>query len=76
MENIKVRVENGRIIGEAPPGMPEGTELELRLADPGDDLTEEEVTALNKALAAGWRSLEEGRFRLAGDVISELRARR
>jgi hypothetical protein len=76
METIKVRVENGRIIGRAPPGMPEGTELELRIADPGDDLTEEELKNLNKALEAGWRSVEAGRFRPADVVISELRARR
>lgn len=71
-----MRVENGRIIGRAPPGMPEGTELELRIADPGDDLTEEELKNLNKALEAGWRSVEAGRFRPADVVISELRARR
>ncbi len=76
METIKVRVENGRIIGKAPPGMPEGAELELRLADPGDDLTEEELAALNKALEAGWRSIEAGRFRPAGEVIAELRTKR
>ena len=76
METIKVRVENGKIIGSAPPGVPEGTELELQIADPGDDLTEEELAALNKVLEAGWRSVEAGRFRPAGEVISELRARR
>ena len=73
MENIRVRVEDGKIIGKAPPGMPEGTELELRLADPGDDLTEEELAELNKALEIGWRSVEAGRFRPARAVISDLR---
>jgi len=73
METIKVRVENGNIIGAAPPGLPEGTELELRLADPGDDLTEEELAALNNALEKAWRSVEAGRFRPARDVISDLR---
>jgi hypothetical protein len=76
METIKVRVENGQVVGPAPRGMPEGTELELRIADPGDEMTEEEINALNKALEAGWRSVEAGRFRPAHEVISDLRARR
>jgi hypothetical protein len=76
METIKVRVENGKIVGPAPRGMPEGTELELRIADPGDELTEDELAALNKALEAGWRSVEAGRFRPAGEVMTDLRNRR
>jgi hypothetical protein len=76
METIKVRVENGKVVGPAPRGMPEGTELELRIADPGDEMTEEELATLNRALEAGWRSVEAGRFRSARDVISELRGRR
>jgi len=76
METIKVRVENGKVIGPAPRGMPDGTELELRIADPGDEMSDEELAALNHALQAGWRSVEAGRFRPARDVISELRGRR
>jgi hypothetical protein len=76
METIKVRVQNGKIIGNAPPGMQEGTELELRLADPGDDMTEEELAALNEGLEAGWRSVQAGRFRPGRDVISDLRSKR
>ena len=63
METIKVRVENGKIVGPAPRGMPEGTELELRIADPGDAMTEDEIAAVNEALAAAWRSVKAGRFR-------------
>ena len=73
METIKVRVENGKIIGDAPPGLPEGTELEFRLADPGDDPTGEELARLNKTLEKAWQSVEAGRFRPARDVISDLR---
>ena len=75
MANLKVRVENGKIVGEAPPGLPEGTELELSLADPGDDMTEEELAELNRALEASWRSVKEGRLRPAEDVISDLRSK-
>jgi len=76
METIKVRVENGKVVGPAPRGIPEGAELELRLADPGDAMTEEELAALDRALEKGWRSIEAGRFRPAREVISELRGRR
>ena len=76
MENLKVRVENGKIVGVAPPGLREGTELELCLADPGDDMTDEELAALNRALEAAWHSVEAGRLRTAQEVISDLRSRR
>ena len=76
MENLKVRVENGRIVGVAPPGLLEGTELELCFADPGDDMTDEELADLNRSLEAAWRSVEAGRLRLARDVISDLRSSR
>lgn len=76
MQHLKVRVENGKIVGQAPPGVPDGTELELCLADPGDDMTDEELAALNRAMEAAWRSVTEGRARPAADVISDLRARR
>lgn len=76
MENLKVRVENGKIVGDAPPGMPNGTELELCLADPGDDMNDDELSQLNRALEAAWRSVEAGRLRAAKDVISDLRSRR
>ena len=76
MEALKVRVENGRVVGPAPSGLAEGTELELCLADPEDDMSDEELAALRSALDAGWRSMEAGRYRPASEVVSELRARR
>ena len=76
MEALKVRVENGKIIGDAPSGFAEGTELELCLAEPPDEMSEQELAALQSALDAGWRSMEAGRHRPAADVIAELRAKR
>ena len=74
MKAIRVRVENGRITGEAPAGLPEG-ELELCLADTDDEMSDEELALLNEALARGLESLKAGRFRSAVDVISDLRRR-
>jgi len=69
---IRVRVENGRISGEAPPGLPDG-EVDLCLADPEDDLSDDELARLNEALTKGFESIKAGRFRPAADVISDLR---
>ena len=73
MEALKVRVENGKIVGEAPRGFAEGTELELCLAEPDDEMTADELAALQTALDAGWRSMEAGRYRSADEVVAELR---
>ncbi len=76
MEALKVRVENGKIIGDAPRGIAEGTELELCLAEPHDEMSDRELAALNAALDAGWQSMEAGRYRPAAKVISKLRSKR
>ncbi len=76
MEALKVRVEKGKIIGDAPRGVADGTELELCPAEPQDDMSAEEPAALQAALDAGCRSMEAGRYRPADDVIAELRSKR
>jgi len=74
MKAIRVRVENGRISGEAPAGLPDG-EVDLCLADPDDGMSDEELARLNEALARGFESIKLGRFRPAAVVISDLRRR-
>ncbi len=76
MEALRVRVENGKIVGDAPRGFAEGTELELCLAVPDEEMTADELAALQTALDAGWRSMEAGRYRPAREVIAELRTQR
>jgi hypothetical protein len=75
MENLRVRVINGKIIGDAPAGIPEGTEFEVRLAEPEDAMAEAEVAELNRALEIAWRSVEAGRVRIAADVVRGLRSK-
>jgi hypothetical protein len=72
MKAIRVRVENGRISGEAPPGLPDG-EVDLCLADPEDQMSDDELARLNEALAKGFEAIKAGRFRPAADVIADLR---
>jgi hypothetical protein len=74
MKAIRVRVENGRITGEAPPGLPDG-EVDLCLADADDDLSEDELARLNDALDRGFEEVKAGRFRPAQDVIADIRRR-
>jgi hypothetical protein len=38
-----------------------------------DDMTDEELARLNEALARGFESIKAGRFRLAADVVTDLR---
>jgi hypothetical protein len=71
MKAIRVRVENGRITGEAPPGLPEG-DVDLCLAEADDDMSEDELVRLNDALERGFEAIKAGRFRLARDVIADL----
>jgi S-adenosylmethionine:diacylglycerol 3-amino-3-carboxypropyl transferase len=74
MKAIRVRIENGRITGDAPPGLPEG-EVDLVLADAEDEMTEAELARLNDALERGFEAIKAGRFRPARDVIADLRHR-
>jgi len=74
MKAIRVRIENGHITGEAPPGLPDG-EVDLCIAEPDDEMDADELARLNEALARGFESIKAGRFRPAADVISDLRRR-
>ena len=74
MKAIRVRIENGRISGDAPAGLPDG-EVDLCLADPDDEMNDDELARLNEALASGFESIKAGRFRPAAAVISDLRRR-
>ena len=76
MDTFKVKVQNGKIIGKAPVSLEEGTELELCLAEPDDEMDIEELARLRRALDAGWNSMKQGRFRPAMEVLAERRTRR
>lgn len=72
MKAIRVRVENIRITGDAPPGLPDG-EVDLCLADADDDMSEAEPARLNEALDRSFEAVKAGRFRPAQDVIVDIR---
>jgi hypothetical protein len=74
MKAIRVHVENGKITGSVPPGFPEG-DVDVCLAEPEDNMTDDELERLNEALTRGFEAIKAGRFRLAADVIADLRCR-
>ena len=58
---IRVRVEDGKLVGKAPAGLAEGSELDLVVADvDDDDLSETELDALNDVLSASLKQAKAG----------------
>jgi hypothetical protein len=76
MDTLKARVVNGRLVLDEPTSLPEGTELELSAADPGDNLDDSQRAQLHAALERSWEQLKAGKVTTATDAISELRRRR
>jgi hypothetical protein len=70
---LKARVHNGRLVLDEPTALPEGTEVDLLLLDPGDWLDTEDRAALHRAIAASQKDLEGGRLVDAGEVLRDLR---
>ena len=75
MEALKARVRNGRLVIDEPTAFPEGTEIDLAVADVGDELDDEERSALHTALAESWASAQAGRTSPATDLLRKLRSR-
>ncbi|MCZ6794350.1 MAG: hypothetical protein O7J95_12125 [Planctomycetota bacterium] len=72
MKSIKARVVNGRLVVDEPTKFPEGTELDLTVADNGDELSDEERAALHEALHASWKSAQAGELKPARDLLDKL----
>ena len=76
MNQLRARVEKGRLVLDEPTTLAEGTVLGLVLDDEGDDLSERDREALHAALTQSSESLSAGRVRPASAILDELRARR
>lgn len=70
---LKARVHNGRFVIDEPTELPEGTEVDLLLLDPGDWLDPDDRAALHRALAASEEDIENGLLIDADEVLRELR---
>ena len=77
MSTLKARVVNGRLTLDEPSDLPEGTVIELVVAEDGDELDEDERKALHAALDQAWRGLERGEPGIpAHEVVARLRTRK
>lgn len=76
MEKLRATVKKGRFVIDTPTTLPEGTVLDLIIDDEGDNLTDEERSALHAALERGMEEAKAGKGRPASDVIKDLRRQR
>ena len=72
---IKARVNAGRLVVDEPTDLPDGTEVELLVLDPGDWLDEAGRAALHKALRDSDDDVAAGRLVDAEEILRELRSR-
>jgi hypothetical protein len=56
LQTLKAHVRNGRLIMDEPTDIPEGSEIELVIADDEDNLDEKERERLHRALRMSWAS--------------------
>jgi predicted transcriptional regulator len=76
METLRARVRNGRLVLDEPTSLSEGTEIELAVADPGDDLDDDQRARLHESIERGIDDARAGRTIPAEDVIAELKKKR
>ena len=72
MSPIKAQVKNGRLVLDQPTNLPEGTEVELVIAEHWDDLHAEDRERLESALAQSEQDVRAGRLTPADRVLDRL----
>lgn len=75
MKTLQAKVHNGRLVLDEPCDYPEGTVIDLVMADDGDDLDPEERAALEASLSRSWEQARAGQARPADAILEELRTR-
>ncbi len=73
---LRARVRSGRLVLDEPVDLPEGSEVELVMADEQDGLDDEERARLHAALAKSVAAHRPGTGTSADTLLAELRARR
>jgi hypothetical protein len=76
MNLLKARVTAGHLVLDPPARLPEGTEVDVVVVDPGDDLDAAERERLDAALARSWSQARAGQTRPAEELLERLRSRR
>jgi len=76
MGNLRARVVNGRLVMNEPCDLPEGTELDLVLADDADEMDETERAQLEESIEKALAEAKAGKLIPADEVLKQLRSRR
>jgi hypothetical protein len=75
---LKARIQNGRIVAEAPAEYPEGAEVEIEILerDYEDDMTEEELAEVLKSIEISRRQFQAGEYVTEEEFLAQLRAKK
>lgn len=71
---LQARVENGRLVLDAPTDLPEGKVVELKAVD-DDGLTDQERQEVLAAVDEGLSDVKAGRTQPLSEILIRLRAR-
>ena len=74
MATLRGHVEGGRIIVDEPMDLPDGTEVEIAVAD-DDDMTPKERAELDASIDRGLEQAARGEGSTPEEVLRRLRAR-
>ncbi|WP_437308003.1 hypothetical protein [Sorangium sp. So ce388] len=74
MLTVRGRVRGGRLVVDEPVELPENTEVELAIADAGDDLDAADRERLHASILRGAEQVERGEVVSAEQVLAELSA--
>jgi hypothetical protein len=74
MQPLRTRVRHGRIVLDEPTDLPDGTELEVVLADSGDGLDAEERERLHESLRESIEQMKRGETIDAAEALAQLRS--
>jgi hypothetical protein len=70
---MNAKVKGGRLVLDEPTDLPEGTEVQLVVADDADDLDDEDRARLHAALDRADDELRAGKYVPGEQVIARLR---
>jgi hypothetical protein len=76
VKTLQAQVCNGRLVLDQPTALPEGTVLDLVVADDEEQLDDEERAALESALDRSWGQARAKKTRPIEDILRKLKAAR
>lgn len=74
MKTVRLQVHDGKLAGDAPASLREGTVLHAVIADREEEMSPEELAQLHRTLDESWDELEAGSEISAADAIRTIRA--